>query len=356
MFRFNELKQIHLEITNNCQASCPMCARNINGGIDNPLIKIQNWTLDDFKKIMSPEVLNQLDDFYFCGNFGDPILNNDLIEMCEYATSVNPKCQNTIHTNGGARNTKWWAKLASVMPERHRVVFALDGLSDTHHLYRVGTKFETVIENAKAFIDAGGHAEWVFIRFKHNQHQTVEAERMAKELGFKEFTIKNSSRFLLEPEVKVVDRNGNYTHSIEPATDTPMKFIDKKTIENFNSIMNDSVIDCKVQNEKEVYIDAYGDLYPCCHTGAVPYLYHQQPELKHITNDLKDQSNDMVQSLVEINTLKKSVKDIIESNEFQSVWDEYWTTKKLIICVRTCGVSKNINFSRPREQWKGYNG
>ena len=33
MFKFNQLRDIHLEITNACQASCPMCPRNINSGI-----------------------------------------------------------------------------------------------------------------------------------------------------------------------------------------------------------------------------------------------------------------------------------------------------------------------------------
>jgi MoaA/NifB/PqqE/SkfB family radical SAM enzyme len=356
MFKFDELKMVHLEISNNCQASCPMCARNINGGPVNPLLMPSDWSLDDFKTIMNPEVLNQIYGFYFCGNYGDPILNNELINMCKYATEVAPNCQNIIHTNGGARNTKWWQELARAMPKHHRVVFALDGLSDTHSLYRIGTKFETVIENAKAFIDAGGNAEWVFIRFQHNMHQVNDAEIMARELGFSEFTVKNSSRFLLEAKINVINRKGEHTHVIEPAGDTPMKFIDKKTIDNFHNIMDNSIIDCKVQKDKEIFIDAHKNMYPCCHTGAVPYLYHTQPELQGISKELHDQHYDMVKTLGELNVVKRSIKEIINSHEYQTAWETYWTVKKLIICVRTCGVSADINFSRPREQWKDYNG
>lgn len=356
MFRFSELKQVHLEITNNCQASCPMCARNINGGEINPRVQLNDWTLDDFKTIMNPEVLNQIHGFYFCGNYGDPILNNDLLEMCRYATETNPNCQNFIHTNGGARKTEWWAELATVMPKNHRVIFALDGLSDTHSLYRIGTKFETVLQNAKAFIDAGGEAEWVFIRFQHNQHQVDEAERLSKEYGFKYFTVKNSSRFLLEAKINVVNRKGEKTHIIEPASDTPMKFIDKKTIDNFHKIMDNSVIDCKVQKDKEIFIDAHKNLFPCCHTGAIPYLWHSQPELSHVSQLMRDQHFDMVKTLGELDATKRSIKDIIDSTEFQTAWETYWHIKKLVICVRTCGVSKDINFSRPREQWSDYNG
>ncbi len=179
MFKFEDIKQVHLEITNNCQASCPMCNRNIDGGLPNPHIKINEWSLQDFKEIMTTELLNQIHSYYYCGTFGDPILNNNLIDMCDYSTKVAPHVNVAIHTNGGARSKSWWTKLAHALPKEHRVVFALDGLEDTHHLYRVGTKFEDVIENARAFILAGGIAEWVFIKFKHNEHQVDKARLIA---------------------------------------------------------------------------------------------------------------------------------------------------------------------------------
>lgn len=169
MFNFKDLKDIHLEITNRCQASCPMCSRNVHGGLENPLIKNNDWTINDFKHIMSSEVLRQITGFYFCGNFGDPIINNDLIEMCQYSTGTNPDLYIRIHTNGGARNKQWWKDLAKALPPSHNVIFAIDGLADTHSLYRVGTDFNKVLENAKAFINAGGTAEWAFIKFKHNE-------------------------------------------------------------------------------------------------------------------------------------------------------------------------------------------
>jgi len=348
VFKFTELKQIHLEITNNCQASCPMCNRNINGGQDNPLIKIRNWSLDEFKNVMTPEVLNQLDSYYFCGNFGDPMLNNDLIAMCQYSTVVAPDAMVTVHTNGGARNKAWWTQLAYALPKRHRVVFALDGLADTHHLYRVGTRFEDVIDNARAFILAGGVAEWVFIKFKHNEHQVEQAQLMAGELGFQHFTLKNSSRFILEPSVKVVDRKGNTTHFIEPATDVPMKFIDKKVISAYKDIVSTSIISCKSKHEKEIYIDVFGEVLPCCWLASVPYSYISPDEALEVRTEMLSQHQELVNSLGNINAFTKSVKDIIESDQYQTAWDDYWTTNKLITCARTCGV--NTAFAKPRDQ------
>lgn len=324
-----------------------MCNRNIDGGLDNPLIKIHNWSFDEFKTIMSPEVLGQIESYYFCGNFGDPILNNDLIKMCAWSKITAPTVRVAVHTNGGARNTDWWRTLAQALPDDHRVVFALDGLEDTHHLYRVGTKYETVIENAKAFIDAGGKAEWVFIKFKHNEHQVEEAQRRSIELGFKSFVLKNSSRFILEPRVKVVDRTGELMHYIEPATETPLKFIDKKIIDAYKQIVDNSVIECKVQREKEVYIDAYGDLFPCCWLASVPYTYLDPDDALEVRSEMLKQHHEMVASLGDINTKTRSIKSIVNSDEYQTVWNAYWTTNKLITCARTCGDG---NFAKPKDQ------
>ena len=59
MYKLNDIKQIHLEITQNCQASCPMCDRNQNGGALNPHIKLNDntksalhiWDLSDVDNI-----------------------------------------------------------------------------------------------------------------------------------------------------------------------------------------------------------------------------------------------------------------------------------------------------------------
>ena len=89
MFKFKELAQVQIEITSRCQASCPMCTRNIHGGIENPLIKTESWTLDRYKSIINKEVLTQISAIYFCGNYGDPLLNNHLLEMVDYTRQMN---------------------------------------------------------------------------------------------------------------------------------------------------------------------------------------------------------------------------------------------------------------------------
>ena len=39
MYNYNAINEVHLEVTQRCNASCPMCDRNVNGGEVNPHIK-----------------------------------------------------------------------------------------------------------------------------------------------------------------------------------------------------------------------------------------------------------------------------------------------------------------------------
>jgi MoaA/NifB/PqqE/SkfB family radical SAM enzyme len=304
---------------------------------------------------MTKEVLDQLDSFYFCGNFGDPLLNNDLLEMCEYATSTSPNIKIRIHTNGGARSKAWWKKLAKVLPTNHLVIFAIDGQPGTHELYRIGTTYEKIIENATAFISAGGNAEWAYIRFKHNEHQVDIARTEAARLGFKNFVMKDSSRFLLEKRFNVVDTAGRNTHTLEPSQYSEIKFVDRAAIKRYKEIVQASDINCQAIQLKEIYIDAFGRVFPCCYIAMIPYIpTYVDPNIFHIREQILQEYQELIASLGGIDNVdaqQKSIKDIINSNEYQTVWAEYWKEKKLITCARTCGQMPADNFSKPMDQF-----
>ena len=46
MYKYEDIRTVHLEITAKCQAACLQCDRNVNGGEINP-----NISLDEFWKI-----------------------------------------------------------------------------------------------------------------------------------------------------------------------------------------------------------------------------------------------------------------------------------------------------------------
>ena len=119
MYAYNDIKTIHLEITQKCQAACPMCDRNMNGEGINPHINLDELTLEDCKKIFTPDFIKQLETMYMCGNLGDPIVATDTLEVFKYFREHNPNIWLSMNTNAGAKKAEWWEELAKVFT-RHR--------------------------------------------------------------------------------------------------------------------------------------------------------------------------------------------------------------------------------------------
>ena len=49
---FDSLNEIHAEISNRCNAACPMCARNEYGGKDKEGLLNAEWSVDVAKKFL----------------------------------------------------------------------------------------------------------------------------------------------------------------------------------------------------------------------------------------------------------------------------------------------------------------
>lgn len=353
MFKFSELDQIQIEITNNCQASCPLCSRNVHGGLDNPLLKIKEWSLDNFKQIFNNEVLFQITKINFAGSFGEPILHNDLIKMCQHVTDINPQIHITVCTNGSARSSNWWSRLAKALPPNHRVVFAIDGLEDTHTLYRIGTNYQNIIKNAITFIKAGGTAEWQFIKFKHNQHQVEQGRALAKEYGFVAFNVKNSRRHG-EP-FKVLDKAGKTTHYLDAADGATINIIRKEDFIKYKDWTKSSQINCYAKKDKEIFIDAHYTLLPCCILPSFMYLnidynaelykeykVYSAPSHYDAGYGLQDNFLRLIEELggvTKLNATSISIKDIIESTVWQTIWERKWKEKSSEVCIKFCSAS-----------------
>lgn len=355
MYKYEDITKLHLEVSSLCQAKCPMCARNEHGGLPNPNVIEQNLDIKKFKKIVTSEFLSQLTSISICGNYGDPILNSDLIKIVQYMTECNPNIDLQIHTNGSARTKQWWRDLAKVVPAIHMVLFGIDGLEDTHHLYRIGTDFNKIIENAKAFIAEGGKARWNFITFKHNEHQLEAARLMAKELGFESFHEKQTSRFIGEPFFEVLDSNGNVSHKLESPTEKKIAFIDRKTVENYKEAIASCTISCEVEKEKSLYIDSQGYAWPCCFLASVPYQYSRPDKLvwnfmNHSKQSL-DSTLEAFGGMEGLNLNKQSIKDLINSEPWQTAWNKGFEDKSVIMCARVCGKFPKVEVSQCRDQF-----
>ena len=211
MYDYEDITTVHLEMTEACNASCPMCARNLNGGEVNPLLHGAELTIADIERIFPIEFLQQLKRIYMCGNYGDPAVAADTLEAFAYFRQHNAKLNLSMHTNGSMKKPEWWAELAEVIGSNGYVIFGLDGLEDTNHLYRQGTVWKKIMENAEAFIKAGGRARWDYIVFAHNEHQVEQARELSERMGFEKFNVKKSNRFFSNTrgQVKTEHQAGN---------------------------------------------------------------------------------------------------------------------------------------------------
>mgnify|MGYP003643826053 FL=1 len=235
-----EIKVLHLESTDVCQAACPLCARETNPDF-NKNIK-NHLRIDQLLEHFNDNAIAELDKVFMCGNYGDPVAGKNTLDILKYVRNINPSITLGINTNGALQTTAWWSEVGKLFNNpTDYVVFSIDGLEDTNSIYRVNVIWEKVMNNAKTFIDAGGSAHWDMLVYKHNQHQVESAEQLSRNMGFSWFRAKVSKR-------------------------TPIAGLEQPD-EWADPLPNTGPIQCHVLAEKSAYIDAQGRLYPCCWLG-----------------------------------------------------------------------------------------
>lgn len=237
-------KILHLEPTDACNAACPQCPREILSSFDKN--QLHHLTVNQIKNLISKEQIQHLDKMFMCGDFGDPAAGKHTLEIYRYFRELNPTITLGMNTNGSLRSTKWWRELAEILNQSHDyVVFSIDGLEDTNHIYRINTKWHKIMQSAQSFIDAGGSAHWDMLIFEHNEHQINQAQNLAQAMGFKWF------------RAKVSKRNVAY----------PVSFLNPPKGWK-DPIVTNGVIECPVLKEQSIYISANGKTYPCCWLGG----------------------------------------------------------------------------------------
>lgn len=315
MYNLDNIKSIHLEVTSKCQASCPMCARNIQGGIENPLITLDEITLLQFKEWFPTSIIAQLDRLYMCGNLGDPIIAKDTLLIFEYVREINPGILLSMNTNGSAKTAPFWKGLADAGVQ---IRFGIDGLHDTHSLYRVGTDWSKIIDNAKTFISAGGHAIWDMLIFDHNAHQVEDCRELSITMGFKQFVAKNTARFK-DNQLNVLDKTGRTTHILYP-TDRSKNIVTKVQEATITKI------NCKVKQQGSLYVSASGYVSPCC------WLDNKwMPPSNPNRIDYMDQIG------THPNLHEHSLTTIFQQDTFRRIEDTWTTCSPLKECSKQCG-------------------
>lgn len=330
----DNITSINAELTNYCNAACPMCIRySIDGKLIEDKVNTQHTTLDFLKQKLNISFVKRLKNFTSCGNFGDGSMNPECLEIYRWFRNNNPKMKLLLHTNGGARNPEFWQALA--MTDVY-VIFAIDGLEDTNHLYRRNVKWSKLMTNVKAFIEAGGRASWEMLVFKHNESQIEQCRELSQALGFDSFNFKQSSRwsdFDHEGNWQSYDRIPVDNYFLEKSSQLTAPAIGSGGNSQKENVTKDDFktkkINCKSCDIKkpfvEIYIAANGDVSPCCWLG-----------------DLKlHESKNIISDYEKVNLHHSTLQEILQGDYFGQLAKGIGGEKdsyRLHTCYATCGV------------------
>lgn len=326
IYSVEDIRHVHLELSSRCNARCPGCPRNLNGYPYNRGYPERDMTLAEAKHIFPPEFLAQLTHILIDGNLGDCVMNPDTVPIVEYFVRTNPNIGIGISTNGGARDRAFWTALAATGAE---IFFCIDGLEDTHSIYRQNTSYATVLKNAQTVIAAGGHARWKMIEFDHNTHQIAAAEQLSQELGFDGFFLQPGRSSNNYP---VYDTAGEQVFTmgqppLQQSLSQRIQWLDSRPARLPTQGALTGAIACKVQAQQSVYIDSTGHVYPCCHMGFNPKQF-------------KKMENDQFRDFVERNSaLEYDLATCIEwFDQVEAAWSKKtFAEGRLKVCNDACG-------------------
>lgn len=343
---YKKVKTVQIETSSMCNAACPQCLREWWNG-DYSRIK-QTYIPTEFYESRIPQhVYNDLENINFCGTVGDPCTAPNFIDVCRVVKRKNPNIRISIATNGGMRNPKWWTELAQTLTENDVVTFGIDGLEDTNHIYRVNVRWNKLMENAQAFIKAGGIAHWQFISFAHNEHQIESAEALSQELGFNHFFTIYNNRFVVEELFGKISVGGDGRPLKPPTKKDEVSILLRREKQmpteptEWMKTAEKQCIKCQAQTTLEAYIDAETHLLPCCYLAGAKFTLDPTDEFdgyfKHWTNFGGDK----------IKLDRNDWDDILAGDYFKELtktWEQKFGEGRLLVCSGVCS-SEEIQFS-----------
>ena len=308
MWTTDTLEWIDIELTSFCNIKCKGCFRVISKEADKILNK-SYIDIDVIRKRFQKEMFPSIKIINFCGSVDEPCSHPQFFEIIKHFADWD--CHINIATNGSLRTVKWWTELASILPRSHKVVWGIDGSDELSEEYREGSSFKKVQQNYRAFIAAGGRANWQFISFEHNEHQLETARQIAKDEGFVEFKTIISHR----------KDSGGVKHKKVKAQESPC-------------------ISCKYSNQKRIFVNHMGNVIPCCHLNSKMLEFAVNPKPKDRFEEIlveEDYMND-------INLANVSLDEAMNGKVWTEIQNSWTSDDRISKCVSTCKENNRDKF------------
>lgn len=358
IFDYHNITEYQIEVTTYCNASCPQCPRNVQGSRINPWLPLTSLPRELLAARFPAELCQRLRQIFFCGSYGDPIMHKEFLGILEDFRNKSKTLWLYLHTNGGAHDEAWWRQLAIVLDGHGQVDFGIDGIGPTLSLYRRHVDYQKVINNARAFIQAGGRAKWNFIVFRHNEHEVDAARALAQEFGFVDFLARRTGRFWHHEQEReidqwpVLDRQGHVEYVLEPPQNPEWRNASTQRIEfirsehaSFAKYLAGTSITCDAAQGRKVAIAATGLVMPCnFFTHNLYDARFRDPEYLPGRHPLSQQNNiNQVAAFVDrhgrdgLDLHYHSLEQIFASPFWQELEHSWYGQDRLMECAMTCG-------------------
>lgn len=332
----DQIKSLQLEITSYCNAKCPHCPRFTSDGNLHSDLSLDHWNIDAVLRNLELDKLSSLVEVTIEGDKGDPASHPDLAALLDPFLAHENLPLVRVVTNGSIRSPAFWRDLGTkVKGTNVSVTFSIDGLENTNHMYRIGIKYQRIVANAQAYIEAGGHAVWKCIVFEHNQHQLTDIKKLAQQMGFAEvvFTLPRLYEFAAKPQWFIYDRQ-KLLGELRPPSAVTDKDLQALT-ESFQPRKHSPKVDlldkiCPNLSAGHLYVTYRHHVTPCCMMHNIVYERHHNPGAKRMVEEL-------VGNLDSIDLSKNSISEILMSNFFDHALENHFHTgPHLPICAKSC--------------------
>jgi len=245
----------HIEPTNICTLKCPGCARTrfINQWPQN--WKNHNLDIDELLRFIDIDLTGK--HIKLCGDYGDPIYHNDLINFIIKLKSRGASL--SITTNGSYKTKEWWEELVDNLSNSDVINFSVDGTPDKFTQYRVNADWDSIKVGMEIVAKAKCNSYWKYIPFSFNQLDIEDVEKLSQGIGIKNFHVEFSDRFdettqHLIPNSALIGTR--YTAQIK-----------------WKSTSATTGVNAKCQNGREHFITADGYYTPCCFLADHRFYY-----------------------------------------------------------------------------------
>ena len=321
---YPQISAIQFDLNVICNSYCPGCHRYTIVDDEmylNPFLPFNtSVSLDIVERVMENQRLVDDVAIDMIGLVGEPIAHQEFLDIVDIIYKHKPNACIHIHTNGGLRSTEFFQKLAHKLNENSWISFSVDGLEDTNNRYRIGVNWNKIVENIKAFCDAGGNAIWRTIIFPWNKHQLKSIEQLAYSFGVKKFkTEKNRDENTLWMDKWVKAAENFHTKTI-----APIGHNNAMQSTQFNHIKN------RCFDDEAIYVNYEGKVLPCCmFNGSLTDTAYKDEMIPYI-----NETNENWNSL-EHNTLE----NVMNNRWWHKLYGHLDTTP-CTVCIHACDTVK----------------